>query len=327
MTRIAHDPGQDANCIQIGLINNMQGSAMEATERQFRALLDAASEGIAVCLSLYSLPGVPRSREDSRRVDRYYSNISDLWNTQIDGLIVTGTEPLAPRLQDEPYWASLTKLLDWAERNTYSAIWSCLAAHAAILQMDGIERCPRDSKLFGIFECTTVSDHPLMAGIPDRPWMPHSRWNGIPADDLEACGYHVLTRSEDAGIDAFVKERKSAFVFFQGHPEYETDSLLLEYRRDVRRFLRRESDSYPAMPKRYIDADSAALLTALQERARSDRREELMVEFPGAFVAPQLRNTWRSTAVRLYRNWLLDLCARKATQKMGRQLVKAPVLR
>jgi homoserine O-succinyltransferase len=53
--------------------------------------------------------------------------------------------------------------------------------------------------------------------------MPHSRWNEIPEEALLACGYRVLTRSEDAGVDAFVKQRNSLFVFFQGHPEYDAD--------------------------------------------------------------------------------------------------------
>ena len=107
-------------------------------------------------------------------------------------------------------------------------------------------------KCFGIFECARVSDHPLTAGAPSRLQMPHSRWNDIPEDALTSCGYRVLTRSEDAGVDTFVKQRKSLFVFFQGHPEYEANTLLLEYRRDIRRFLRRERDTYPPMPQGYF---------------------------------------------------------------------------
>jgi homoserine O-succinyltransferase len=314
---------EDANCIHIGLINNMPGSALEAAERQFRGLLGAAAEGMAVRLSLYALPGVPRSDDGALHINTCYSNISDLWNTHLDGIIVTGAEPLAPTLRDEPYWGSLTKLIGWAEHNTYSAIWSCLAAHAAVLHMDGIERRHLGDKLFGIFESTRVPlidklTAGLMAGVPDRLWVPHSRWNGIPADGLKACGYHVLTRSEHAGIDAFVKQRKSLFVFFQGHPEYEADSLLLEYRRDIRRFLRRESDSYPSIPRGYVDEDAGALFTALRERALSGRREELLEDFP----APRLRNTWRPAAISVYRNWLRYLCARKATQKKGRPIRK-----
>lgn len=134
------------------------------------------------------------------------------------------------------------------------------------------------------------------------------------------CGYGVLTRSEEAGVDAFVKRRKSLFVFFQGHPEYEADTLLLEYRRDIGRFLRRERDSYPSMPQGYFDEDTVDVLTAARERALSDRREELLADFPTALVAGKVRNTWRPAAVCVYRNWLQYLCAQK-----DRQLKSKPV--
>ena len=300
--------GAEANYIHIGLVNNMPDSALEATERQFSTLLDAAAEKTVVRVSLYALPGVPRSHEGNLRINRCYSDINCLWNTRLDGLIVTGAEPLAPALEDEPYWGSLATLLDWAEHNTYSSIWSCLAAHAAVLEIDGIKRRPLNDKRFGLFECAKVSDNAVTAkvtsGVPERLRVPHSRWNDIPGDALKACGYHVLTRSEDGGIDAFVKQRKSLFVFFQGHPEYDADSLLLEYRRDVRRFLRRERGSYPSLPQGCFDADDADRLTALRERALADRREELLADFPAALLATKVRNTWRPAAVSIYRNWL-----------------------
>jgi homoserine O-succinyltransferase len=237
-----------------------------------------------------------------------YSNIDSLWNTRLDGLIVTGAEPLAPALKDEPYWRSLATLLEWAERNTYSSIWSCLAAHAAVLEIDGIERRPLSDKRFGLFECAKAGDDlvtaRLTSGVPERVRVPHSRWHDVPGDALKACGYHVLTRSEDGGIDAWAKQRKSLFVFFQGHPEYDADSLLLEYRRDIRRFLRRERGSYPSLPRGCFDADDIGLLTAARERAMADRREELLAGFPTALLAAKVRNTWRPTAVSIYRNWL-----------------------
>ena len=55
-------------------------------------------------------------------------------------------------------------MADWAQENAHSTVWSCLAAHAAILHMDGIGRRKREDKLFGIFECARGSDHPLTAG-------------------------------------------------------------------------------------------------------------------------------------------------------------------
>jgi len=131
---------------------------------------------------------------------------------------------------------------------------------------------------------------------------------------LTSCGYRVLTRSDAAGVDAFVKQRKSLFVFFQGHPEYEAHTLMLEYRRDIRRFLLRERDTYPAMPQGYFDDATVEALTALRERALADRREEVLADFPTALAAGTVTNTWRTTATRVYRNWLLYLSAQKGAR-------------
>ena len=307
--------------IDIGLINNMPDAALDATVRQFRALLGAASDDVVVRLTLYTLPEVPRSDFGRHQVSGY-SDISELWDSHLDGLIVTGAEPRAADLEDEPYWGSLTRVLEWAECHTHSTILSCLAAHAGILHIDGIARRPLGDKRFGVFECVRVSDHPLTAAAPSRLQMPQSRWNEIPEEALLACGYRVLTRSEDAGVDSFVKQRKSLFVFFQGHPEYDAMTLLLEYRRDIGRFLRCERDTYPNMPHGYFDQETVAALTALRERALVHRREELLAEFPTAMAAGKVTNTWRSTAESLYRNWLLFIRAQKE-QGLARRKMEA----
>jgi homoserine O-succinyltransferase len=312
LRRTAMTRFREANrtCIDIGLINNMPDAALDATVRQFRALLGAAADDMVVRLILYTLPEVPRTDFGRRQVSGY-SDLRDLWDSHLDGLIVTGAEPRAADLEDEPYWDSLTRVLEWAESHTYSTILSCLAAHAGILHIDGIVRRPLGDKRFGVFTCVRVSEHPLTAAAPSRLQMPHSRWNEIPEEALLACGYRVLTRSEDAGVDSFVKQRKSLFVFFQGHPEYDATSLLLEYRRDIGRFLRGERDTYPPMPQGYFDEETAHALTALRERALSNRREELLAEFPLAMAAGKVTNNWRSTAEGLYRNWLQYICAEK----------------
>lgn len=300
-----------ARCITIGLINNMPDAALQATERQFLTLLNAAADGISVRLVLYALPGVPRQEAGRSHVDRFYSSVEDLWDSHLDGLIVTGREPLAASLPEEPYWGSLTRVVDWARDNTYSTVWSCLAAHAAVLHSDGIHRRRSSDKRFGIFECAPLSDHSLTAGAPSRFKLPHSRWNDIPENALVESGYSVLTRAGDAGVDTFVKQHKSLFVFFQGHPEYEAETLLLEYRRDVKRYLRGETDRYPSLPRNYFARDTADALTALQQKAVSGRSEHLLEELATAIEKPRITNTWRSTATRIYVNWLEHICARK----------------
>src|SRR5947199_358777 len=114
---------------------------------------------------------------------------------RLDGLIVTGTEPRSPNLRDEPYWGSLISVLEWAEQHTYSAVWSCLATHAALLHLDGIDRRPLDDKRFGVFECVRVDDHPLTAGAPARRRTPPSRWNAIPDEAVAPCPHRLLTRT------------------------------------------------------------------------------------------------------------------------------------
>ena len=49
-----------ANCITIGLVNNMPDAALEATERQFTDLLRAATPNAVVLLKLFAMPEVPR---------------------------------------------------------------------------------------------------------------------------------------------------------------------------------------------------------------------------------------------------------------------------
>src|SRR5208282_4233232 len=197
---------------------------------------------------------------------------------RLDGLIVTGTEPRAANLADEPYWATLTKLVDWARENTVSAIWSCLAAHAAVFHADGIARRPLQQKKFGVFDCEVVAAHQLMTGMPPRLRVPHSRYNGLPERGLATSGYRLLTQSAATGADAFVREEQggSLFVFFQGHPEYETDTLAREYRRDVGRFLRGKQQHYPAAPEGYFNDAGTARVNDFRARAVGDRRASLM---------------------------------------------------
>jgi len=302
---------QSDNCVTIGLINNMPDGALKATERQFLSLLDAASDGIQIRLSLYALPGVPRNELAADHVKKYYSSAERLWGTHLDGLIVTGREPLAANLADEPYLDSFTKTLEWALDNTYSTVWSCLAAHAALLHNDGIHRVKSQSKHCGVFECTRIADHKLTEDTPSLFNLPHSRWNGIPEDALTNCGYRVLTRSVGAGVDTFVKQYKSLFVFFQGHPEYEWDTLLLEYRRDVGRYLRGDTNTYPLIPKNYFDNETAIALAALQEEAKFLSRRRVFAEISRILPEIKVENTWRLTSTNIYRNWLRYICAQK----------------
>jgi homoserine O-succinyltransferase/O-acetyltransferase len=300
-------------CVRIAFVNNMPDAALEETEMQFFDLLDEASGDFPVLLKLYSLAGVPRGERGRQHLDNFYSGTNDLLDGRFEALIMTGTEPQRPNLRNEPYWSALAEVLDWAETNTASTILSCLAAHAGVLHSDGIERHSLADKQFGVFDFARVGYHDLTDGTAEPVRFPHSRWNEVRADALTSNGYLVLTQSADGGVDSFVKKKKrSLFVHFQGHPEYGAYTLLKEYRRDIRRFLRGERNTYPSMPKGYFDAAATRLVTSFKDGTLSDRREDLMESFPEAALAGTLQKTWHASATGIYRNWLRYILLNKS---------------
>src|SRR3954468_16655983 len=187
--------------VTIGLVNNMPDAALRATERQFLRLLRAPGE-LEVQVRLFYLPEIQRGQAAREHLLARYAPAEELRHARLDALIVTGCEPKAPKLPDEPYWATLAALVEWAKRNTVSTIWSCLAAHAAVLQLDGIERRPRSTKLSGVYDFAAASSHPLLSGAGPSVRVPHSRLNGLRASDLVAHGYELLTYSDEIGVDA-----------------------------------------------------------------------------------------------------------------------------
>jgi len=310
------DPGRPsrARALRVGLVNNMPDAALEAAERQFAALLAAAAPDHPVAVVPFAFPEVPRSDWGRKYVAEHYFGIEDLWDSDLDALIITGAEPRARSLRDEPYWKRLVETLDWAQASGTSLVLSCLAAHAAALHLDGIAREPLGEKRFGVYEHDVLGGTFLTRNMAPRLRVPHSRWNELPASALVAEGYQILTRSPQAGVDCFVKFRSRPWLFFQGHPEYDADTLLKEYHRDVRRFLKRESETYPGFPNGYFTPEAIDRLDGFRTRALSRRDETLMSEFPVIQGLSAPVNEWRSSAAAIYRNWLGALAeARQAS--------------
>jgi homoserine O-succinyltransferase/O-acetyltransferase len=306
---VSREPNFGADVPVIGIVNNMPDAALLATEHQFSDLLTEASQNLLIGLRFFSMPQLPRS-EAGRACVKRYEEIGELLATdRLDGLIVTGTEVHAPLLQDEPYWTTLTKVVDWADNHTTSTIWSCLAAHAAVLHLDGIQRRPFREKLSGVFECNKVADHEIVADAPARWCVPHSRYNSLLEEELVSRGYCVLSRSPEVGADLFVREGRSLFVFLQGHPEYDSPALFREYRRDIREFLAGERDNYPAMPRGYFDDKTVAEFDELRNRTLRDRSAGSVPKFPDCETT--LPHSWHEQAVRLYTNWLSYLVEHK----------------
>ncbi len=297
----------DRRRLRVGLINNMPDAALVVTERQFRTLVEAAAPERAVELHLFHIPGVPRGPQARARLRTRYRPVADVEHADLDALIVTGAEPRAADLRAEPFWPKFQRLVDWAEATSMPTLWSCLAAHAAVLHLDGVGRRPLAQKCSGLFACvpTTDAGDPLLAGLKAGWTSPHSRGNGLEAIELCAKGYSVLTHSADAGVDTFVRRSGAGvFLFLQGHLEYDANSLVLEFKRDLKRFMDGVRSAPPALPRAVFQPDTADQLSALVEAARLEPRPALLEAWPAPSALALTPNVWREPAARLVRNWL-----------------------
>ena len=304
--------------VSVGIVNNMPDAALQATERQFVTLLQSAAQAPAaesadaaaacdVRIHLFTLPGIPRGEEARERIRARYLDYTALAELRLDALIVTGALPVASVITGERCWPQFTELVDWARANTVSSIWSCFAAHAGAFHLDRIERRPLPRKLSGVYDVAASAAHPLMAGLAPRYRVPHSRYNDLAEGDLRAAGYDVLGRSDAVGVDMFVKETPSRFIFLQGHPEYDGDTLVREFRRDVGRYVARERAERPVMPENYFPPAHAARVHDLADRAMAEGKAEMLFDYLDRQAGALGGADWAPCAVRFFHDWILSI--------------------
>jgi homoserine O-succinyltransferase/O-acetyltransferase len=303
--------------IRIGLINNMSDGAIARTEYHFTNLLQQAADGVPVEVVYYSLPVILRSGKIREHIAASYQPIDALWDNPPDAFVVTGAEPRQPSLKDELYWGSLTNLIDWIDELGVPAMFSCLAAHAAVLHLDGVSRAALDDKCFGVFEHKAEAGHPLMAGAGKQMWLPHTRWNQVNEAELVKAGYQIMSRSDSVGVGFFAKERRNLWLFCQGHPEYEGPDLLREYRRDVGRFLSGQRATYPELPRDYFQESEIEVLRAFRQQAIAQGDASVMDLFPQIIQGAPTWDAWRPAAIAVFGNWLKRIAATQALSDVG----------
>jgi homoserine O-succinyltransferase len=298
--------GREAVRISCAFVNNMPDGAFEATERQFRGLLDGASGGEVIDVRLYAMNGIPRQEPTARRIAEGYLPLTNIYLEPPDVLVVTGSNPIEPRIEDEPYWDDLAELLSWARRHVRSTLLSCLSAHAALTIFDDVARVRLPAKCTGVFPQDVEVAHALTEGLDPAIHLPHSRWNSVPRESLERVGYDVLVHSETTGWAAAVREEDGRqLVLVQGHPEYDPSSLLREYRRDAGRYVRYERDDLPYLPSHCVSSDDWEGLERLHHQiVEGDRDPLILEEYPFDEVGARAPWPWHAAATRLFANWL-----------------------
>ena len=297
---------QDIRELHIGLLNMMPDAALQVTEQQYMRLIGNCNQIVQFYVHPFTIPGLDRSAEVQEYIDTYYDDFTELREIGLDALIITGANVTNPALELESFWEPLQDVLSWATDHVASVLCSCLATHALLKLKHGIDRQRLPRKQWGIFEHRVLDrKHPLLRDINTRFGMPHSRWNDVPADLIEAEDLHILIDSEEAGVQLAVSPDHFRFVYFQGHPEYFRNSLLKEYKREVTRFFNGEIDALPPQPENYFNAAAERLdRTYLTEVIHAKNSNNPMPTFPEDAFDPHLDNTWGDSGKAIINNWL-----------------------
>ena len=296
---------QDIRELHIGLLNMMPDKALAATERQFFRLVGESNPIAQFYMHPFTLPELARGAEARAHIDTYYETFEQIRNQGLDALIITGANVTGPALSEEPFWAPLIDVIDWAYENVTSTLCSCLATHAVLDFRYGQRRTPRPRKTWGVFPHRVVDKHhPLVHDVNTRFDVPHSRWNDVSRAQFDQAGLQVLAESE-VGVHLATSPDGFRFIFFQGHPEYDTVSLLKEYKREVMRYGSGEVGVYPPFVDHYFSERDKAVLREYHARLDSARAVgRTLPDFPDALVTQRLDNTWRDTAHAVVGNWV-----------------------
>ena len=297
---------QDIRELHIGLLNMMPDAALAATERQFFRLVGESNQIAQFYMHPFTLKALKRSADADAYVKQYYETFDDIKRAGLDALIITGANVTQPDLSLEPFWRPLIEVIDWAYENVTSTLCSCLATHAVMQFRYRQTRRHMGFKRWGVYPHRVVDrKHPLVAGVNTRFDVPHSRFNDIARAQFDAAGVQVLVESAEAGVHLAVSADGFRLVFFQGHPEYDINSLLKEYKREVARYAKGERLDYPPLVENYFTLRTQAILDEHRERVIAARQQrQPFPELPETLIAASLDNTWHDSAEAVINNWM-----------------------
>ena len=259
---------QDIRPLKIAILNLMPTKI--ETETQLLRLL--GNTPLQVDVELLHMASHVSRNTSSYHLNTFYKTFNDVKDQRFDGLIITGAPVELLDFHDVDYWDELTRIMDWSKTNVHSTLHICWGAQAGIYYRYGVEKYELDEKTTGVFEHRVVKpSSPWVRGFDDRFRAPHSRYTNVRAEDIEANpNLEIIAESDEAGV-YMAKSTDSRNFFVFGHPEYDRETLNVEYERD--------SKTHPnaPLPKHY---------------------------YPNDDPTQPAESTWRAHAQLLYTNWL-----------------------
>ena len=264
---------QDIRPLRIGILNIMP----EADTYEYNILFPIGRAIIQVEPVWIRLETHSYSSTSKEHLEELYITFEEAVEKRgFDGLVITGAPVEEKSFKDVWFWEELSEILDYAKKNIASTLGICWGGLALAYYL-GIEKIVFKQKLFGVYPFNNIDrNHRITGDLDDIFMCPQSRHAGISDEILEAerdkGRLNLLAHSDAAGYLIFETSDKS-FLMHLGHPEYETERLINEYKRDM-------------------------------EKGRSD------VALPLNLDIDNPKNNWRGHSLEFFQQWVKDVYIR-----------------
>lgn len=259
---------QDIRPLKIVILNLMP-TKLE-TETQLLRLL--SNSPLQVDIDFLQVKSHTSKNVSRIHMQKFYNYFDDIKDNKYDGMIITGAPVEHLEFEEVDYWDELCTIMEWSKKNVYSTFYICWGAQAGLYYHYGIQKKKLEKKMFGIFPHKSLDvTHPLMRGLDDVYYVPHSRHTTVERQDIaQVKELQIISYSDISGVH-IVSDMDCRQFFVTGHSEYDRDTLAREYFRDKSKGLDIE------IPYNYFPNDD--------ENA-----------------VPEM--SWKSTANLLFSNWL-----------------------
>lgn len=243
-TRAMH---QDIRPLKIAIVNLMPTKI--TTETQLLRLL--SNSPLHVEIDLVGMDSHTSKNTSAEHLETFYKTFKDIKNQKYDGMIITGAPVENYDFKDVDYWDELVTIMEWSKTHVTSTFHICWAAQAGLYYHYGIPKYSLDKKLSGVYKHkVNRRTAKLVRGFDNEFYAPHSRYTEVRTEDIKKVKeLEILAESDEAGVYiVFTKGGRQIFV--TGHSEYDADTLLNEYIRDLGRGIN------PDIPKNYFPDDN-----------------------------------------------------------------------
>ncbi len=238
---------QDIRPLNVLILNLMP--TKEVTETQL--LRKLSNTPLQVQVEFLQTVSYTPTHADSAHMETFYTTFEQVKNRWFDGMIITGAPLAFVPYEKVEYWPELCTIMEWSKSHVHSTLHLCWGALAALYYHYGVPTSVvYEEKLSGVYPNRVLKkSSPLFRGFDDIFYAPHSREVGILAEDVRKVPQLELIAEREGGDPAILKSTDSKHFFVLCHSEYDSDTLKLEYERDLARGLN------PRVPCNYFPDD------------------------------------------------------------------------